>query len=167
MEIYNNELKTEIHTMFQELTVKAKEIKVNFKTAQIAIERIIEAVSSRVAAESEGYIIDIYNFLVTKIKADEYFQDPDYLNSFYRLNLREKLNDKYHFEVKSLDAYKIGIEFKEVNKLYAAIRAIAGTLVVGCILKFAISEFINIPVPIIIICTIIIGVIAYFSVSKK
>ncbi|KEI07146.1 hypothetical protein Z957_09455 [Clostridium sp. K25] len=167
MEMYNNELKTEIHTMFQELAVKAKEIAVNSKTAQIATERISEAVSSRVAAESEGYIVDIYTCLVAKIKADEYFQDPNHLNAFYRLNLREKLNDKYHFEVESLDAYKKGIEFKEVNKLYAAAGAAAGTLAVGGILKFAILGLINIPIAVIIAGAVIVGVAAYFSVPEK
>ena len=46
--------------------------------------------------------MDMYTCLVAKIKADEYFKDPEHLNAFYRLNLREKLNDRYHFEVESL-----------------------------------------------------------------
>ena len=81
--------------------------------------------------------------------------------------MREKLNDRYHFEVESLDAYKKGIEFKEVNKLYAAAGATAGTLAVGGILKFAISGLIHIPVAIIIAGAVIAGVAAYFSVPEK
>src|SRR5699024_624916 len=102
--MYNSELKKEIHIMFQELSVKAKEIVDTSRTSQMATERISEAVASRVTAESEGYIVDMYTCLVAKIKADEYFKDPEHLNAFYRLNLREKLNDRYHFEVESLDA---------------------------------------------------------------
>ena len=165
--MYNSELKKEIHIMFQELSVKAKEIVDTSRTSQMATERISEAVASRVTAESEGYIVDMYTCLVAKIKADEYFKDPEHLNAFYRLNLREKLNDRYHFEVESLDAYKKGIEFEEVNKLYAAAGATAGTLAVGGILKFAISGLIHIPVAVIIAGAVIAGVAAYFSVPEK
>lgn len=165
--MYNSELKKEIHIMFQELSVKAKEIVDTSRTSQMATERISEAVASRVTAESEGYIVDMYTCLVAKIKADEYFKDPEHLNAFYRLNLREKLNDRYHFEVESLDAYKKGIEFEEVNKLYAAAGATAGTLAVGGILKFAISGLIHIPVAVIIAGAVIAGVAAYFSVPDK
>ena len=165
--MYNSELKKEIHIMFQELSVKAKEIVDTSRTSQMAKERISEAVASRVTAESEGYIVDMYTCLVAKIKVDEYFKDPEHLNAFYRLNLREKLNDRYHFEVESLDAYKKGIEFEEVNKLYAAAGATAGTLAVGGILKFAISGLIHIPVAVIIAGAVIAGVAAYFSVPEK
>ncbi len=165
--MYNSELKKEIHIMFQELSVKAKEIVDTSRTSQMATERISEAVASRVTAESEGYIVDMYTCLVAKIKVDEYFKDPEHLNAFYRLNLREKLNDRYHFEVESLDAYKKGIEFEEVNKLYAAAGATAGTLAVGGILKFAISGLIHIPVAVIIAGAVIAGVAAYFSVPEK
>lgn len=166
MEMYNNELEKEIRSMIQELAVKAKEITENSSSTQIATERICDTVSSRVAAESEGYIVDMYNSLVSKIKADELFQDSERLNAFYRLNLREKLNDKYHFEVESLDAYKKGIEFKEINKLYAAAGAAAGTLAVGGILKFAISGLIDIPIAVIIAGAVIAGVAIYFSVPE-
>lgn len=165
--MYNSELKKEIHIMFQELSVKAKEIVDTSRTSQMATERISEAVASRVTAESEGYIVDMYTCLVAKIKVDEYFKDPEHLNAFYRLNLREKLNDRYHFEVESLDAYKKGIEFEEVNKLYAAAGATAGTLAVGGILKFAISGLIHIPFAVIIAGAVIAGVAAYFSVPEK
>lgn len=167
MAMYNTELKKEIHIMFQELAVKAKEIADTSRTSQMATEKISEAVASRVAAESEGYIVDMYTCLVAKIKEDEYFKDPEHLNAFYRLNLREELNDRYHFEVESLDAYKKGIEFKEVNKLYAAAGAAAGTLAVGGILKFAISGLIHIPIAVIIAGAVIAGVAAYFSVPEK
>lgn len=165
--MYNNELKKEIHTIFRELATKSKEITDNSRTAQIATKRISEAVSSRVAAESEGYIVDMYTCLVSKIKMDEYFQDPEHLNAFYRLNLREELNDRYHFEVESLDAYKKGIEFKEINKLYAAAGAAAGTIAVGGILKFAISGLVHIPIAVIIAGAVIAGVATCFSVPEK
>ena len=167
MAMYNTELKKEIHIMFQELAAKAKEITDTSRTSQMATERISKVVSSKVAAESEGYIVDMYTYLVAKIKEDEYFKDPEHLNAFYRLNLREELNNRYHFEVESLDSYKKGIEFKEVNKLYAAAGVAAGTLAVGGILKFAISGLICIPIAVIIAGAVIAGIATYFSVPEK
>jgi hypothetical protein len=165
--MYNNELKNEVHKMFSELAEKAKEITETSRTAQIATERISDVVASRVSAESEGYIVDMYTCLVAKVKEDEFFKDSEHLNAFYRLNLRDELNDKYHFEVESLDAYKKGIEFKEINRLYAAAGATAGTLAVGGILKFAISGLINIPIAVIIAGAVAAGVAAYFAVPEK
>ena len=167
MVMYNNELKNEVHKMFSELAEKAKEITETSRTTQIATERISDVVASRVSAESEGYIVDMYTCLVAKIKEDEYFKDSEHLNAFYRLNLREELNEKYHFEVESLDAYKKGIEFKEINRLYAVAGAAAGTLAVGGILKFAISGLINIPIAVIIAGAVAAGVAAYIAVPEK
>ncbi len=167
MVMYNNALKNEVHKMFIELAEKAKEITETSRTAQIATERISDVVASRVSAESEGYIVDMYTSLVTKIKEDDYFKDAEHLNSFYRLNLREELNQKYHFEVESLEAYKKGIEFKEINRLYAVAGATAGTLAVGGILKFAISGLINIPIAVIIAGAVAAGVATYFAVPEK
>ena len=58
--------------MFSELAEKAKEITETSRTAQMATERISDVVASRVSAESEGYIVDMYTCLVAKIKEDEY-----------------------------------------------------------------------------------------------
>lgn len=165
--MYNQELIKEINEMFQDLAIKSKDIADKSSTIQMATERISKAVSSKVAAESEGYIVDLYSSLVTKIKADEYFKNPKNLNAFYRLNLREKLNERYHFEVQSLDSLTKGIEFKEVNKLYTIAGATAGTLAVGGILKFAISGLINIPIAVIIAGAVIAGITSYFSVMEK
>lgn len=165
--MYNNELKIEIHEMFQELAVKTKEIIAGSRTAKIAIERICDVVSSKIATESEGYVVDMYTSLVTKVKQEDYFQDPEHLNAFYRLNLREKLSKKYQFEVKSLEAYKKGIEYREINQLYVAAGAAAGTLAVGGILKFAISGLVNIPLTVIIAGAVAVGMTAYFNITKK
>jgi len=165
--MYNNELKKEVHLMFGELAEKAKEIVEISRTTQSATERISEVVASRVSAESEGYIVDMYTCLVNKIKEDEYFKNPEHLNAFYRLNLREELNEKYHFDVVSMDSYKKGIEFTEINRLYAVAGATAGTLAIGGILKFAISGLINIPIAIIIAGAVVAGIAAYFVIPKK
>lgn len=165
--LYNNELKNEVHKMFSELVEKAKEITETSRTAQIATERISDMVSLRVSTESKGYIIDMYTSLVSRVKEDQFFKDSEHLNAFYRLNLRDKLNNKYHFDVKSSDTYKKEIEFKEINRFYATAGATVGTLSVGGILNFVISGLINIPIAIIIAGAVAAGVGTYYKVPEK
>ena len=148
--MYNKELELQIDELFSELYKKVDEIIVTSKTYKTALERITNTIASIVATESEGYIVDLYTSLVDDIKKDDYFKNPNHLNDFYRLNLREELNEKYNFEITSLDSYKKGIEFDEINNLYATAGAAAGTLAVGGILKFAISGIVNIPFIVII-----------------
>lgn len=164
MVMYNNDMKIEVHDMFEELREKATEIAETSNTFKIASQRITNIVSSRVAAESEGYIIDMYTLLVDMIKEDDYFKDPVQLNSFYRLNLRNDLNKKYNFEVKSLDTYKKGIEFTEINNLYVTASAAAITLTVGGVLKYAISGLINIPFVLIIAGAVAVACATYAKI---
>ena len=150
MEMYNKELELDINSLFCELRKEVEEIIDTSKTYKVASEMIVDIVASKVVTESKGYVIDLYASLVNDIKKDDYFKNPNHLNDFYRLNLREELNEKYNFEITSLDSYKKGIEFDEINNLYATAGAAAGTLAVGGILKFAISGIVNIPFIVII-----------------
>ena len=150
MAIYNEELKHDIEMLFNGIENDAKEIIKTAPSFNLAVERIMNLVSSRLTTECEGYIYDIYFMLANKIKKEKFFQDPNHLNAFYRLNLEKELNEKYHFEIQSVNAYKNGINFKEINKLYASAGVAAGTFAVGGILKYAISGVITIPFAVLI-----------------
>lgn len=165
--MYNTEIEQDVRTMFQELENKSNEIISNSRTAKSATEKISEMVSSRITTESEGYIVDMYSSLSKKVREEEYFKDPKHLNDFFHLNLRDQLNEKYHFEITSIEAFQKGIEYKEVNSLYVAAGTAAGTLAVGGILKFAIVGIIHIPLAVIIAGAVAAGIAAYFVVPSK
>ena len=109
----------------------------------------------------------MFIYLESEIEKDEYFKDPSNLNRFYRLNLRDELNEKYRFDVDSSMTYKNGVDFEEINKLYVTASAVAGTTALGGILKFAMSGAINIPIALIIAGAVVAGVTAYFKVTEK
>lgn len=153
--------------MFAELQKRTMKIASEAKTNTEATERIMRIVSGTISSEAEGYMVDMYACLVEKIKNEEFFQNPENMNAFYRLNLREDLNEKYQFNIESIDAYKRGIEYKEVNQLYVAAGAAAGTLALGGILKFALSSSIGIPFPIIIVGALVAACAAYFAIPTK
>lgn len=165
--MYNKELEKQLHQLFEELSEKAAQIASEARTNTEATDRIMRLVSSSISAEAEGYMVDMYACLVEKIKSEDYFKSPENLNAFYRLNLREELNEKYQFNIESIDAYKKGIEFKEINRLYIAAGAAAGTLALGGILKFALSSAIGIPFPIIIAGALVAAFVALFGISTK
>lgn len=150
--------------MIRELRSKSDRIIETSHTYKDASERIMKAVSSKVAAESGGYIVDVYTAFAERIKQEEFFRDPEHLLAFNRLNLMSELNNKYHFEVDSLDAYKKGIDYNEVNRLYASLGTAAGTLALGGILKAALASTVNIPLAVIIGGAVAADCAAYFKI---
>lgn len=169
MEMYNKELELDINSLFCELRKEVEEIIDTSKTYKVASEMIVDIVASKVVTESKGYVIDLYASLVNDIKKDDYFKNPNHLNDFYRLNLRGDLNNKYNFDIKSLDSYKKGIKFDEINNLYATAGATVGTLTVGGILKYCISGTVNIPLIVIIAgaAVVALGVNKAISIQNK
>ena len=165
--MYNKELEKQLHDLFAELQKRTMKIASEAKTNTEATERIMRVVSGTISSEAEGYMVDMYACLVEKIKNEEFFQNPENMNAFYRLNLREDLNEKYQFNIESTYAYKRGIEYKEVNQLYVAAGVAAGTLALGGILKFALSSSIGIPFPIIIAGALVAACAAYFAIPTK
>ena len=165
--MYNKELKKQARALFIELKRKSDKIASEARTNTDATERIMRLVSSTISAEAEGYMVDMYACLVEKIKHDDYFKSQENLNAFYRLNLRNKLNEKYQFNIENIDAYKKGIEYKEINQLYAAAGAAAGTLAVGGILKFALSGVVGIPFTVVIAGAVVAACAAYFALPTR
>lgn len=167
MALYNKEIENQLRKLFIELDNKTADIVSTSRTTTEATERIMRIVSSSAAAEAEGYLIDMYTSLVDRIKEEEFFQNPEHLNAFYRLNLRDELNEKYQFNIENIDAFKKGIEYKEVNQLYVTAGAAAGTLAVGGILKYALSSVVNIPFAVVIAGALVMACAAYFSVPSR
>lgn len=165
--MYNKELEKQVHALFNELKSKSISIASEARTNTDATERIMRLVSSTISAEAEGYMVDMYAGLVEKIKTEEFFMNPENLNAFYRLNLRDEMNEKYQFNIENIDAYKSGIEYKDVNQIYTTVGAAAGTLALGGILKFALSTVIGIPFVIVIAGALVAACAAYFAVPTR
>ena len=165
--MYNKELEKQVHTLFKELVVKTEGIIESSRTSTDATERIMRLVSSTVSAEAEGYMVDLYADLVDKVKQEEFFRDPEHLNAFYRLNLRDQLNKKYQFSVNSIDEYKNGIQYKEIKSIYATVGAAAGTLAVGELLKLSLSNVVNVPFVLVIAGALVTSCATYFAISTR
>lgn len=167
MQLYNSDIERQIHELFIELKKKSIKIASEARTNTNATERIMRLVSSTISAEVEGYIVDIYAGLLEKIKQDDYFKNQENLNAFYRLNLRNELNEKFQFNIENIDTYKKGISYKEINQIYVTAGAAAGTLALGAILKFALSSVVRIPFVIIIAGAVVVACASYFALPTQ
>ena len=164
----SEKIKSEVHDLFAKLKDEAFGfIKTYPNSPNNTAKRISNLVATRLSAKSREYIADIYFYLQSEIEEDEYFKDPSHLNRFYRLNLRDELNEKYRFDVDSSMTYKNKIDFEEINRIYATTGATVGSLTLGGILKLVILETINIPIAVIIAGSVCAGVTTYFKVSDK
>ena len=167
MQLYNSDIERQIHDLFIELKKKSIKIASEARTNTNDTERIMRLVSSTISAEVEGYIVDIYAGLLEKIKQDDYFKNQENLNAFYRLNLRNELNEKFQFNIENIDTYKKGISYKEINQIYVTAGAAAGTLALGAILKFALSSVVRIPFVIIIAGAVVVACASYFALPTQ
>lgn len=165
--MYSKELEKQVKVLFEGLKTKAVKIVSESRKNTDATNRIMRLVSSTISAEAEGYIVDMYDCLVKKIKQEDFFKNHENMNAFYRLNLRDELNNKYQFNIENIDAYKNGIEYKEINQLYRAACAAIGTLAVGEILKRTLAGVVNIPFVVVIAGALATACTSYFTLPTR
>lgn len=154
----SKKVKTYIKDLFVEMNEEISEIVSASSSAAIATQSIMEYVSSKIAAASQGYMVDLYGEMSRQTLNEELFQNPTNANKFYELNMRKRISDAYQFDIQSLDAYNTGIDFKEINRIYATAGAAVGSATVGGILLGALSGLVDIPLVVIIAGAVLAGV---------
>ena len=153
----SEKVKGYIKELFVEMNEEVADIVSTSPSSSVATQSIMEYVSSKIAASSRGYMVDLYSELSKKTLSEEIFQDPANANKFYELNMRQKINDAYQFDVQSLDAYNTGVDFKEINRVYATAGAAVGSAAVGGILLGVLSGVVEIPLVVIIAGAVLAG----------
>lgn len=156
----SEKVKGYIEKLFVEMNEEVSEIVNTSPTSVIATQEIMGYVSSKISASSKGYMIDLYGELSKKTLSEKIFEDSANANKFYELNMRQKISDAYQFDVKDLNAYNAGVDFKEINRAYASAGAAAGTAAVGGILLGALSGVVHIPMVVIIAGAVLAGLSA-------
>lgn len=145
-----NILVSKVEEMFRELKEKSGDILTSFTSVDYASKLIVEMVSSETALRSKSLLIDVYAQLSKAVLDSPDFAGAERKNSFYEMNLRSEIMEKYQFDVTSLKSFQDGIQYKEINKIYASVAAAAGTVAVGGVLKYALVSTINFPIVVII-----------------
>lgn len=154
----SKKVKSYISNLFEKMNAEVAEIVKSSASVTIATQSIMEYVSNNIAAASQGYMVDLYGELSRQTLNEEFFQDPANANRFYELNMRKRISDAYQFDIQNLEAYSTGVDFKEINRVYAAAGAAVGSAAVGCILLGVLSGSVNIPMVVIIAGAVLAGI---------
>lgn len=87
-------------------------------------------------------------------------------NTWYDLELKQKIYSAYQFDVRDLSAYQAGITSKEINVAYATAGAAVGGVAVGGILLGALSGVVHIPMVVIIAGAVLTGLGGGYAACK-
>lgn len=157
-------IKKDVHDFFKKLIEEVHEMAAQAPTLQMANEQIASWVGSKVAVACEGYVNDLCYDLAEQVEKEDFFQDANHLNAFYRLDLEEKISEKYHFEV---NANELKMDAQKVNTIYQGLGAAAGTMAVGGILKYALAGMVTIPVWLVVAASLLSGFGTYQMKTRE
>lgn len=153
-----NKVKNHIKGLFEELNTEVTNIVETIPDTDMATQHIMETVSGRVTAATEGYVFDLYSLLSKETLKEEIFQDAANANRFYELNLKKQIADAYQFNIQSLKAYSTSLDFKEINRTYATAAAAVGTAAAGGILLGILHGLVHIPFAVVIAGAFLAGI---------
>lgn len=153
----SEKVKSYIKKLFTELNEEVNGIVKISPSSTKATQSIMEYVSVKIAASTQGYMADIYSEMSKKTLSEEIFQEPANANRFYELNLRKRISDAYSFDVKNVKAYDAVLDFKEINRVYASAGAAVGSATVSAILLGILSGVVDIPVSVVIAGAVLVG----------
>ena len=156
----SEKVKGYIKELFLEMNEEIADIIRISPTAAAAMQSIMEYVSIKIAASSQGYMVTIYSELSKKTLSEDIFKDPANANKFYELNMRKRISDAYHFDVQDLNIYNTGVNFKEINRVYTSAGVAVGSSAVSGILLGVLSQVIDIPMVVIIAGAVVAGLAA-------
>lgn len=154
----SEQIKCYIEDLFVELNEEVEHIVKFSATSDMATKQIMDCVSSKITASSKSYIATLYSALSKATLKEADFEDDVNANKFYALNLRQKLAEKYQFSICNLDSYSKGLDFKEINQLYASAAVSVGSAAVGGILLGVLSGVVHIPMVVIIAGAVLAGI---------
>lgn len=127
-------------------------------SADEAKKAVMSHISLTIATKSRGYIAGIYTSLMDEALALPEFKDNiDNQNKLFDLKLEDKIIHSYNFDTTASTAYRTGIDYKEINRVYASAAAAAGSAAVGGILLGVLSGAVDIPVAVIIAGAVLCG----------
>ena len=153
-----NKVKNHIKELFEELNTEVTNIVETIPDTDMATQHIMETVSGRVTAATEGYVFDLYSLLSKETLKEEIFQDAANANRFYELNLKKQIAEAYQFNIQSLKTYSTSLDFKEINRTYATAAAAVGTAAAGGILLGILHGLVHIPFAVVIAGAVLAGI---------
>lgn len=143
-------LNNKIDDMFIDLRKQSNKIIAIHSDMSLASKMIVDAVSSETVVRSQTLFTDMYKEMSERTLSLSTFDDPERVSRFYEANIRGDILAKCKFDVTNLKAVQHGVQYKEIDRLYLSLAAAAGTTAVGGVLRYVLSNSVNIPIVVII-----------------
>ena len=163
--MYNKQvLVRKVNEMFEDLKKQSYEIIAIQSDFSIDSKMIIDMVSSEIVMRSKTLITDMYAQMSESTLSSTMFDNAERMSQFYEANIRREILSKYQFDVTTINAFKNGIQYKELQRLYSSLTVSAGTTAVVGILKYALTTTVNVPIVVIIAGAVAAFCVSYFKV---
>lgn len=156
--MFDNKVKNHIKELFEELNAEVVNIVDSIPDTDMATKYIMESVSSRLTAATEGYVFDLYSVLSKETLKEAAFQDAENANKFYELNLKKQIAEAYQFDIRFLKTYSTGLDFNEINRTYVTAAATVGSAAVGGILLGILHGIVDLPFAVVIAGAVLAGI---------
>lgn len=167
--MYSANIKPKVQNMFGELRLKVNTIVAETNSANDAVNKIAQLVSSETTSRSKTILSDMLFELNDSLMNTAFFTDIAKQNRFAEINLRQEILNKYQFASNS------SADYKEAARIVQALKVGGATLVVGGIAEIGVvliaglspSSLVPVPISILIIASIGVALVDYLVVEPN
>lgn len=167
--MYSASINSKVGKMFGELRSKVNVIITETNSANDAVNKVAQLVSSETTSRSKTILSDMLFELNDSLMKTAFFSDIAKQNQFTELNLRQEILNKYQFSTNA------SVDYKEASQIVQALKVGGCTLVVGGIAEIGVvliaglspSSLVPVPISILIIASISVALIDYLAVEPN
>jgi hypothetical protein len=167
--MYSTAIIPKVEKMFGELRAKVSEIAAETNSANEAVNKIVQLVSSETAIRSKTILSDMLFDLSDSLLKTAFFSDITKQNKFFELNLRQEILNKYQFTSNS------AIDYKEAAQMVQALKVGGGTFVIGGIGAIgtvlikgrSLSSLVPVPVSVLVIAALGAALVDYLAIEPN
>lgn len=162
-------IKPKIDKLFNDLRAEIQKIVVDSNSANEAMNRIFQRVSSETSVRSKTMLSDMLFNLDDEVSQTPFFADTTRRNKFTVTNLRQEILSKYQFSLNTTINYKEVARIEHAAKVGCGTLAIGGVLEIGAVLisGLPISNLVPIPIGVLVIAAFGSAAVDYIAVQPS
>lgn len=165
--MYSSTIKLKVDEIFKDLKNNSSSIINESFSLDEAATNVTKMVSSELAVRSKSILSDMLYDLSDSLMETEFFSDIGRQNSFFEINLRQEILDKYQF------APTTSVNYKESSRTVQALKVGGATLAVGAaaevgvvlIAGLSFSSLVPIPISVLIVASIGAALADYYAIE--
>ena len=167
--MYSEIIKPKVDKLFNDLRAEIQKIVVDSNSANEAMNRIFQRVSSETSVRSKTMLSDMLFNLDDEVSQTPFFADTARRNKFTVTNLRQEILSKYQFSLNTSINYKEVARIEHAAMIGSGTLVIGGALEIGAVLIFGIpfSNLVPIPIGVLFIAAFGSAAVDYIAVQPS